>query len=51
MREEQGIRNDELGMMNKYLAENKKEYVISKQLLRSGTGIGTLIGSQKCRKQ
>jgi len=27
----------------KYLVENKKEYVMSKQLLRSGTAIGALI--------
>ncbi len=27
----------------KYLAESKKEYVLSKQLLRSGTAIGALI--------
>src|ERR1035437_1563581 len=26
----------------KYLSENKKEYVLSKQLLRSGTAIGAL---------
>src|SRR5580692_10205629 len=27
----------------KYILENKKEYVLSKQLLRSGTAIGALI--------
>lgn len=27
----------------KHLAEGKKEYILSKQLLRSGTGIGALI--------
>ena len=27
----------------KYLSESKKEYVISKQLLRSGTAIGALV--------
>lgn len=27
----------------KYLIENKKEYVLSKQLLRSGTSIGALV--------
>lgn len=27
----------------KYLAEDKKEYVVSKQLLRSGTAVGALI--------
>ncbi len=27
----------------KYLAENKREYVLSKQLLRSGTAVGALI--------
>ncbi len=27
----------------KYLAEDKKEYVMSKQLLRSGTAVGALI--------
>ena len=27
----------------KYLVENKKEYVLSKQLLRSGTSIGALV--------
>ncbi len=29
--------------LNKYLVENKKEYVLSKQLLRSGTAVGALI--------
>ena len=29
--------------MNRYLLETKKEYVLSKQLLRSGTAIGALI--------
>jgi len=27
----------------KYLIENKKEYVLSKQLLRSGTAVGALV--------
>ena len=27
----------------KYLAETKKEYVVSKQLLRSGTSVGALV--------
>ena len=27
----------------KYLSENKKEYVLSKQLLRSGTAVGAMI--------
>jgi len=27
----------------KYLSENKKEYVLSNQLLRSGTAIGALL--------
>ncbi len=27
----------------KYLSENKKEYVLSKQVLRSGTAIGALV--------
>lgn len=27
----------------KYLADNKKEFVISKQLLRSGTAVGALV--------
>lgn len=27
----------------KYLVENKKEYILSKQLLRSGTAVGALI--------
>lgn len=27
----------------KYLCENKKEYVLSKQLLRSGTAVGALV--------
>jgi four helix bundle protein len=27
----------------KYLSENKKEYVLSKQVLRSGTSVGALI--------
>lgn len=26
-----------------YLTENKNEYILSKQLLRSGTGVGALI--------
>ena len=29
--------------LNIYLNENKKEYVLSKQLLRSGTAVGALI--------
>jgi len=29
--------------MNRYLTESKKEFVLSKQLLRSGTAIGALI--------
>ena len=29
--------------MNRYLIETKKEFVLSKQLLRSGTAIGALI--------
>ena len=29
--------------MNRYLLETKKEFVLSKQLLRSGTAIGALI--------
>jgi len=29
--------------LNRYFAEEKKEYVLSKQLLRSGTAIGALI--------
>ena len=29
--------------LNKYLVSEKKEYVLSKQLLRSGTAIGALI--------
>jgi len=28
--------------LHKYLCENKKEYVLSKQMLRSGTAIGAL---------
>ena len=31
----------------KYLSDNKKEYVLSKQLLRSGTAIGALL-SEGC---
>ena len=31
----------------KYLKENKKEYVLSKQLLRSGTSIGANINESK----
>jgi len=27
----------------KYLSENKKEFIVSKQLLRSGTSVGALI--------
>ncbi len=34
-----------------YLSETKKEYVLSKQLIRSGTAIGALTReAQKCRK-
>jgi len=29
--------------LNKYLCSNKQEYVLSKQLLRSGTAIGALV--------
>lgn len=32
----------------KYLCENKKEYVLSKQLLRSGTSIGANIAEAEC---
>jgi four helix bundle protein len=33
-----------------YLTENKKEYVLSKQLLRSGTAIGALVREVKMQK-
>ena len=33
-----------------YMTE-KKEFVLSKQLLRSGTSIGALIREKTCRKQ
>lgn len=29
--------------LNKHLCENKKEFVLSKQLLRSGTAVGALV--------
>ena len=29
--------------LHKFLLENKKEYVLSKQVLRSGTAIGALV--------
>jgi four helix bundle protein len=29
--------------LNRYLKEEKKEYVLSKQILRSGTAIGALV--------
>ena len=32
----------------KYLCEEKKEYVLSKQLLRSGTSIGANIAESEC---
>lgn len=32
----------------KYLSENKKEYVLSKQLLRCGTSIGANIAESEC---
>lgn len=32
----------------KYLCEDKKEYVMSKQLLRSGTSIGANIAESEC---
>ena len=32
----------------KYLAENKKETVLSKQILRSGTSIGANIAEAEC---
>ena len=31
-----------------HLCENRKEYVLSKQLLRSGTGIGANIAESEC---
>ena len=31
----------------KFLVENKKEYILSKQLLRSGTAIGALVRESK----
>lgn len=33
----------EIVKLSKHLAENKKEYIVSKQLLRSGTAIGALV--------
>jgi four helix bundle protein len=33
----------EIVKLSKRLAENKKEYILSKQLLRSGTSIGALV--------
>lgn len=32
----------------KYLCDNKKEYVLSKQILRSGTSIGANIAESEC---
>ena len=32
----------------KYLCEEKKEYVLSKQLLRSGTSIGANLAEAEC---
>ena len=32
----------------KYLCDDKREYVLSKQLLRSGTGIGANIAESEC---
>ena len=32
----------------KYLCEEKKEYIISKQILRSGTSIGANIAEAEC---
>ena len=32
-----------LTLVSEYLRENKREFVLSKQLLRSGTAIGALI--------
>lgn len=32
----------------KYLCDEKKEYVLSKQLLRSGTSIGANIAESEC---
>ena len=32
----------------KYLCEDKKEYVLSKQLLRSGTSIGANVAESEC---
>jgi len=33
--------------LNQYLANNKKEYILSKQVLRSGTSIGALVRESK----
>ena len=33
--------------LNKYLQKNQKEYVLSKQILRSGTAIGALMQEAK----
>jgi len=33
--------------LNQYLANEKKEYVLSKQVLRSGTSVGALIAEAK----
>jgi four helix bundle protein len=35
--------------LNKYLAQKKNEYVLSKQVLRSGTNPGAMTRSFKCR--
>ena len=34
--------------LNKYLTEEKREYVLSKQILRSGTGIGANVKESTC---
>ena len=33
--------------LNKYLTSQKKEYILSKQILRSGTSIGALVSESK----
>jgi conserved hypothetical protein TIGR02436 len=38
----------ELSGCNKYLCDEKKEFVLSKQLLRSGTSIGANIAEANC---
>jgi len=40
--------SDRILKLYKYLTENKKEYILSKQILRSGTSVGANLTEAEC---